>query len=154
MSLDNVIETERNLWHFVCSCYMVNHFRIDTFHQMLLFQKLSTFPGCFGMYNLIDKNSQDIKQNKNQTKFRTGQYASSVQSHISSCTLWVRFWICTHGSYWKPLFGIPGRVNFVCLNAHHDENASYSTCSLIRKAVQMAFFDRELINPAILWEKK
>lgn len=31
----------------------------------------------------------------------------------------------------------------VCLNAHHDENASYSTCSLIRKAVQMAFFDRE-----------
>lgn len=32
---------------------------------------------------------------------------------------------------------------FVCLIAHHDENASYSTCSLIRKAVQMAFFDRE-----------
>lgn len=48
------------------------------------------------------------------------------------------------------LFGILGRVNFVCLNAHHDENASYSTCSLIRKAVQMAFFDRELINPSIL----
>lgn len=49
------------------------------------------------------------------------------------------------------LFGIVGRVNFVCLNAHHDENASYSTCSLIMKAVQMVVYDRELINPLILW---
>lgn len=49
------------------------------------------------------------------------------------------------------LFGIVRRMNFVCLNAHHDENASYSTCSLIMKAVQMVVFDRELINPLILW---
>lgn len=47
-----------------------------------------------------------------------------------------------------PLFGILGGVNFVCLNAQPDENASYATCSLIRQAVQMAFFDRDLINPS------
>lgn len=99
-------------------------------------------PGGFEMYYWINITSGDMKQNKNKAKFRIEQYYSSVSKNLN-----------LH-SRWQPLFGIPGRVNFVCLNAHHDENASYSTCSLIRKAVQMAFFDRGLINPAILWEEK
>ena len=66
---------------------------------------------------------------------------------------WIKTKTCSWYLRWRALFffGILGRVNFVCLNAHHDENASCSTCSLIRKAAQMAFFDRELINPSIPW---